>query len=41
MWFRLELDLGGGSAFLVAAWAFLKAAFVSVACLLVLAALLR
>jgi hypothetical protein len=41
MWFGLELDLGGGRAFLVAAWAFLKATFVSVACLLLLTALLR
>ena len=40
-WFRLELDLGGGRAFLVAAWAFLKAAFISFACLLLLAALVR
>ena len=40
MWFGLELDLGGGRAFLVAAWAFLKAVFVSVACLLLLTALL-
>jgi hypothetical protein len=41
MWFGLELDLGGGQAFLVAAWAFLKAAFVSLVCLVVLALLLR
>jgi hypothetical protein len=41
MWFGLELDLGGGRAFLVAGWAFLKAAFISLVCLLLLTALLR
>ncbi len=41
MWFRLELQLDGGRAFLVAAWAFLKAALISLVCLLLLAALLR
>jgi hypothetical protein len=40
-WFRLELDLGGGRAFLVAAWAILKAAFISLVCLVLLTALLR
>jgi len=40
-WFRHELDLGGGRAFLVAARAFLKAALISLVCLLLLAALLR
>ena len=38
-WFRLELDLDGGRAFLVAAWAFSKAAFISFVCLVGLAAL--
>ena len=41
MWFRLELQLDGGRAFLVAALAFLKAALISLVCLLLLAALLR
>jgi len=40
-WFRLEFDLPRGQAFLVAAWCFLRAATISIACLLVLAALLR
>jgi hypothetical protein len=41
MWFRLELDLGRGQAFLVAVWAFVKATFASLVCLVVLALLLR
>ena len=41
MWFGLELALGGGQPFLVAAWAFLKAAFISFVCLVLLAALLQ
>jgi hypothetical protein len=40
-WFSLELRTGAGRAFLVAAWAFVKATFVSLVCLVVLALLLR